>query len=162
LLLAGLAALFFFQEKQAEPLPEAMAARVTQVVDGDSLVVTTRAGREYRVRLYGLDAPEGGQPYGAAAAKFLAQAVAGRDVVLKTLDKDVYGRLVALVYLEGGEPVNRGLISAGLAWVYTAYCHIPECAQWRKDEERARRNRQGLWREPNPKPPWIYRRQGQG
>jgi endonuclease YncB( thermonuclease family) len=139
-----------------------MTARVTAVPDGDSLVVADRDGREYRVRLYGLDAPEGGQPHGAEAARFLAAAVAGREVVLKTLDRDVYGRLVALVCLEDGEPVNRRLVSAGLAWVYTAYCHIPECAQWRKDEARARRDRRGLWQAPHPTPPWKYRRQGQG
>ena len=165
LALAALLALFYFQDRPAardgadEPPPEIMSARVTGVVDGDSLIVETGAGREYTIRLYGLDAPEGRQAYGGQAAKFLAGLVKGRDIVLKVMDKDSYGRLVALVYLEEGEPVNRRLIAAGQAWVYTAHCRLPECALWREDEERARQGREGLWRDPSPKPPWKYRRE---
>jgi endonuclease YncB( thermonuclease family) len=165
LALAALVALFYFQDHRAarddaeEPPAETMAARVTGVLDGDSLIVKTEAGREYTIRLYGLDAPEGRQAYGGKAAKFLAELVKGRDIVLKIMDKDSYGRLVALVYLEEDEPVNRRLITAGLAWVYAAHCRLPECALWREDEKTARQGREGLWRDQNPKPPWKYRQE---
>jgi len=161
--LAALGVLFYFQNHQkandgaAGPPEKVMAARVTEAPDGDSLVVKTKAGREHRVRLYGLDAPEGRQAHGAEAARFLAELVKGRDIVLKVMDTDSYGRLVALASLEEGETVNRRLIAAGLAWVYTAYCRLPECALWREDEAGAREGRRGLWQDPDPMPPWEFR-----
>ena len=41
-------------------------AKVLRVVDGDTVHVVNKAGKKFKVRLTGIDAPEQNQPYGLA------------------------------------------------------------------------------------------------
>jgi len=134
-----------------------MVAHVVRVADGDTIVVEAEDGQEHRIRLYGLDAPEKNQAYGTEATQYLASHLEGQTILLKTIDHDRYGRLVSLIYLIEKEPLNRKLISSGAAWLYTAYCHIPDCEEWLEDEAKARQNGIGLWHYHDPTPPWEYR-----
>lgn len=59
--------------------------------------------------------------------------------------------------------INLAMINAGLAWHYKKY----QKDQSRSDrllyahaEEQARQHRIGLWRDPNPTPPWDWRKGG--
>lgn len=160
--LSALAAFFIYfhgkaQGDEARPPGSTMVARVIRVADGDTIVVEAEDGQQHRIRLYGLDAPEKSQAYGSVATRYLASILDGQSVVLKTIDHDRYGRLVSLVYLMENEPLNRKIISSGLAWRYTDYCHIPECEQWAEDEATARQKGLGLWHDHEAMPPWEYR-----
>jgi micrococcal nuclease len=132
-------------------------AKVVRVADGDSLEVE-KDGQRYRIRLYGIDSPEYGQPGGQEAGRFTRTMVMSRTVTMKTMDKDRYGRTVALVW-SGGRLVNRELVRNGWAWVYPKYCREqPLCKDLEALERGARKQELGLWREQNPLPPWRWKR----
>jgi micrococcal nuclease len=65
-----------------------------------------------------------------------------------------YGRTIGMVTIDGVN-VNEKLLEAGLAWHYKKYDKNPE---WAKLEEQARIDKKGLWIQPNPIPPWEWRK----
>ena len=99
-----------------------VTARVERVVDGDTLVVRYQGGNR-TVRLIGVDAPESVHPaqpvehFGLEASAFTKARLDGQTVRLvvdRTGDTvDAYGRLLRLVYLDGGELFNATLIREG-------------------------------------------------
>lgn len=92
------------------------AGVVSHVIDGDTLSVRpARGGAEQRVRLQGLDAPEICQPWGTQARQALADQVLHRHVRVQVRAHDAYGRLVALVRVEG-EDIGAWMVGRGHAW----------------------------------------------
>ena len=131
------------------------------VTDGDTIRVLSPDNREVRVRLYGIDAPERRQPYGTASRDYAASLCHRREVTVRPVDTDRYGRTVGLVEV-GDVEVNREMVAAGLAWLYPQYCRIPDCVEWRELEAEARDARRGLWAQDGPVPPWEWRRERRG
>ena len=126
---------------------------VVAIHDGDTISVRT-ARETIRVRLEGIDCPEYRQPYSARAKQFTAELVYRKDVTVDGRGEDQYGRLLARVRVDGVE-VNEALVRNGLAWHYQRGEIDPALA----DAERtARAARAGLWADPNPVPPWRWRR----
>lgn len=97
-------------------VPAGDRATVIEVVDGDTLEVRV-SGREERLRLVGINAPEDGECLDREATALLTRLVAGRTVrlVRDRSDRDQYGRLLRHV-LVGGRSVGERLVAAGLAW----------------------------------------------
>jgi micrococcal nuclease len=114
----------------AEP-PGPLTARVTHVVDGDTIDVTLGDGDEETVRYIGIDTPETVKPGtpvqcgGPRAHEVNDRLVYGKTVTLRfdAERRDVYGRLLAYVYLPrpGARPmfVNAELARRGLARTLT-------------------------------------------
>jgi micrococcal nuclease len=110
-----------------------VSARVTHVVDGDTIDVAMPDGDEETVRYIGIDTPETVKPDtpvqcgGPKAHAVNERLVGGRSVTLRfdAERRDVYGRLLAYVYLPaarpGGHPlfVNAELVRLGLARTLT-------------------------------------------
>ncbi len=136
----------------------AWQGKVTAVIDGDSIEVLHDGMRE-PVRLYGVDCPEMQQEFGERAKGYTAYELYGRTVEVAPIDRDDYGRTVAMIVIDG-RLFNPRLIEAGLAWVYNQYCKIPECREWSYLEQRARSAGVGLWAAHEPVPPWLFRRMG--
>ncbi len=134
---------------------EVFSAHVVKVIDGDTLEVRYQ-GRQLRVRLFGIDAPEWQQEFSHQAKEFARQRVEGQRVELQSKAWDKYGRLVALVHV-GGDSLNEELLREGLAWVHIYYCKEPICRKWRQLEKEARMARRGLWKNDNPVPPWKWK-----
>ena len=135
----------------------AWQGRVRSVPDGDSLTVE-RAGRTVKIRLYGIDSPEYRQPGWLEARDFTRRLVSGRSVEIEQMDRDNYGRVVALV-VRDGVLVNRELVRAGHAWQYPRYCRSRDlCTEMASLQDTVRAERLGLWREPSPLPPWKWKR----
>jgi endonuclease YncB( thermonuclease family) len=127
------------------------------MADGDSFAVK-RGHREYKIRLYGVDSPEYGQAYWRDAKRFTRALVQGKTVTVEPVERDRYGRIVALVW-SGGRLVNRELVQNGMAWVYPHYCKAqPLCADMTSLQRGARQQRIGLWRGKSPMPPWRWKR----
>ena len=63
------------------------AGRVLEVTDGDTVIVARGRG-QVAVRLFGIDAPEGTQPYGTESTAALSRLVMGKviDVDMKDVD----------------------------------------------------------------------------
>ena len=133
-----------------------IVGKVVAVADGDTITVLEKR-TQYRIRLYGIDAPERGQDFGNRARQFVAAMVFGKQVRVVKHDVDRYGRIVGIVYV-GDLCVNEELVRNGLAWVYRYYCKIPVCRDWLALESQARAGKGGLWSHPDPVPPWEFRR----
>jgi endonuclease YncB( thermonuclease family) len=113
------------------------------VVDGDSLEI----GKD-RVRLFGIDAPEGKQDCrrnGAAwrcgedAAAKLRSLVSGATLRCTPRDTDEYGRSVS-VCRNGSTDINAEMVRAGLALAYRRYSN-----DYVDQENEARSAKRGLW-----------------
>lgn len=131
-----------------------LAGKVVAVTDGDTVRVLVD-GRELRVRLEGIDAPESKQAYGQRSKQALSELVFGKHVRLDVTGKDRYGRTLGLLYVDD-EPVNVRMILEGMAWHYAYFNAEPTFAA---AEKQAREARAGLWSDPDPVPPWEFRRQ---
>lgn len=136
----------------------AWGGTVIRVTDGDTLVVQTIGGQKIRIRLYGIDCPEGGQPYGREATKFTRSMVLDRQVEIEEVGQDRYRRTVAIVRLPNGITLQEHLLENGVAWVFPRYCVRQECAVWEKLERTARELKIGLWEASHPIPPWKWRK----
>ena len=136
----------------------AWSGEVVGVTDGDTItVLNSKTLKDVKIRLYGIDTPEKGQAFGKKAKQFTSQMVYGKVVEVEPVDIDRYGRTVALVTVFQ-RLVNEELVNAGFAWIYTRYCDRPICERWKVLEQEAREAKRGLWADPNPIPPWEFRR----
>lgn len=136
------------------PSPDGYSARVVGVADGDTIEVA-HSGQSWRIRLHGIDCPERRQDFGEVARRFTADLAFGQTVQVRPIDRDRYGRVVAVVVLADGRVLNHELVRAGLAWWYRRYA--PNDRALAALERAARRRRVGLWSRPEPVPPWEWR-----
>lgn len=135
-------------------------ADVVGVSDGDTITVRfLKSGKQERIRLATIDAPELGQHYGVPSKRSLSDMVFGKRVKIVEMDRDQYGRIVAEVFA-GGRNINLDQVRKGFAWHYKKY-QRQQTENMRRlydaAEVAARRERIGLWRDQNPVPPWEWR-----
>ena len=140
-----------------------LTGRIVQVSDGDTINILVDR-QTHRVRLASIDAPETGhgsarpgQPFGEASRKSLAEHVAGKTLTLICYEKDHYGRDVCDIPVEG-TTANRMQVQSGMAWAnqqgggkYLRDRSLPAL------EKQAKSARAGLWAEPKPVAPWVWR-----
>jgi endonuclease YncB( thermonuclease family) len=130
---------------------------VAVVIDGDTL----RIGQD-RIRLSGIDAPEGkqscqreGVPWlcGQEAGVYLRKLLSDEPVACAEQSKDRYGRVVAICRLTDGRDVGEVMVKAGFALAYRRYGgKVYDFAE--NDAKEAKR---GLWA-GSFVPPWEWRR----
>lgn len=144
----------------ASALAGVFTAEVIKVSDGDTLWVKNNNGNKIKIRLYGIDCPELAQPYGKNAAAFAAKTVLHKNVLVQNMDKDQYGRMVAIISPPNGKAsLNELLVQNGYAWYYGMHCKTTGfCKKLRQLEKSARNQQLGLWQALNPVPPWDYRK----
>ncbi|MDX6636123.1 MAG: micrococcal nuclease [Solirubrobacterales bacterium] len=131
--------------------PASATAYVSRVVDGDTVEVRLD-GREEDVRYIGVDTPETVKPdtpvqcFGPQASRFNHGLVERRRVrlVFGVERRDVYGRLLAYVYL-GERLVNAELIRRGLARTLTIPPNDRFADRFKGLEIAAARAGRGLW-----------------
>jgi micrococcal nuclease len=127
---------------------------VIGVTDGDTLSVRCGNATPVKIRLSGIDAPERRQSYGTRSRQSLADLCFRRDATYEVQDIDRYGRTVAVVTCNGVE-ANRHQVETGMAWVYSRYNKDRELPAL---QEQAKAAKRGLWADPQPVPPWEFRR----
>ena len=136
---------------------------VQRVIDGDSLSVKY-AGfwsflrSPFEVRLYGIDAPEGKQPYGEESARYLLSIIKNARW-LEEMDIDRYGRKVSVVYGPRGreDSVNHQMVRAGMAYFFPVYAKGE--AGLAVAEAEAKSARKGIWSQSRElERPWDYRK----
>jgi len=149
---------------------QAAVGDVVQVIDGDSLWFADGTGQRHEFRLQGIDAPEGRQAFGDAARDHLAELVLGRTVRIDVFGVDDYDRYLGRVWVAPpgcdtcplDVDANLALVDAGMAWWYRQYRKQQSPADreaYERAEREARDQQRGLWSQPNPMPPWQWRRQ---
>lgn len=137
---------------------ETFTGKVVAVKDGDTVEVM-RKGKAVRVRLAEVDAPESRQAFGTQSKKFLSDLVFGRLVKVDVTDVDRYGRLVARLSTPEGLDANRELVKGGWAWWYRQYSKDATLGAL---QDAARAAKRGLWADPAPVEPWLFRRKAGG
>ena len=125
-----------------------------QVVDGDTIRAEVK-GKEIKIRLVEIDAPEINQPFGAQSKNFLNRLLYGKDVTLIAQGEDRYGRTLGAIYANG-ESANALMIKSGFAWVYDRY--VKDSSLY-KYQDQAKAENLGLWRAEDPIAPWVWRKQ---
>ncbi len=130
------------------------AATVTEVVDGDTVVVEV-ADRTERVRLIGIDTPEvtGGflpaECYGDEASAFTKSLLPPGTEVRLTRDseaRDRYNRLLAYVHRSGdGLFVNLAIAENGYAEALNIEPNTTHADAFFAAAARAREKKLGLW-----------------
>ena len=145
----------------ARPAAAPFGGRIASVADGDSFTMTDDAGRRVQIRLSGIDAPERTQPYADVSRRSLRGLLESGPLRVEPLKVDRFGRVVARVSA-GGRDVGLAQVEAGLAWHFRRYQaeQAPEeRAAYARAERAAREARAGLWRDPDPLAPWLFRQQ---
>ena len=124
------------------------------VLDGDTIEI-----HGTRIRLFGIDAPEGGQictvqgkatPCGRQAAFALADKIGRQVVACRPKDEDRYGRVVAVCGV-GGEDINAWMVAQGWALAYRYYSR-----DYVSQERSASKAKLGMW-QGEFEPPWDWR-----
>ena len=127
-----------------------------RIIDGDTLEV---AG--VRVRLLGIDAPEGKQSCerdgvawlcGQEAAEALRDLVGASPLSCVEHDRDRYKRSVSVCNLPNGTDIGAFMVSNGYAVAYARYSKL-----YVEDEKKAREAKRGLWA-GTFQMPWNWRR----
>jgi uncharacterized repeat protein (TIGR01451 family) len=126
-----------------------LRARITAVVDGDTLNVRLSTGRSDRVRVLGIDAPERGVCY-AAEATVRTRALAGGKRVRLIGDarqptRDRFGRRLAYVTLPNRSDLGRQLLSGGFAKVLVVGRRFTRYSSYLAAENAAKASGAGLW-----------------
>ena len=133
--------------------------RVVGVSDGDSVTVMDVQKTQHKIRLAGIDAPERAQAYGQKAKESLSDLVFGKSVDVEWSKQDRYGRIVGMITLAGVD-INLEQIKRGMAWHYKQYQNeqSPEDrVAYAQSESQARDKKLGLWRDPAPIEPAVFR-----
>jgi endonuclease YncB( thermonuclease family) len=141
--------------------PLMFEGRVVGVQDGDTITVLDSSDANHKIRLQGIDAPEKGQAFGTRSGQNLSEAVFNKIVTIQWSKHDRYGRILGKVLLNSRD-VCLDQVTAGMAWHYKYYQdeQAPEDRElYAADEIAARAGKIGLWIDPNPVPPWDFRRQ---
>ena len=135
-----------------------ISGKVIKVADGDTITILDSENNQIKIRLYGIDAPEKAQDFGKVSREYLAELVAGKTIDVTVINIDHYGRSVGRIKIDDKE-VAEEMLKSGLAWLYTAYCKIPECEHWKELENQARVAKIGLWSNPTAQEPWQWRKE---
>ena len=125
-----------------------------QVIDGDTIRAEAD-GKELKIRLVEIDAPEMNQPFGDKSKNFLNRLLYKKNVTLISQGEDRYGRILGEIYADE-ESANTLMIKSGFAWVYDRYAKDSSLYKY---QDQARAKNLGLWQAKNPIAPWVWRKQ---
>ena len=125
-----------------------------RVVDGDTIRAEAK-GKEIKIRLVEIDAPEMNQPFGVKSKIFLNRLLYKKNVTLIAQGEDRYGRTLGEIYANG-ESANTLMIKFGFAWVYDRYAKDSSLYEY---QDQARARSLGLWQAKDPIAPWVWRKQ---
>ncbi len=123
-----------------------------RIVDGDTFWVTNlRDGSEWKVRLWGVNAPDEGKCYFDESTKILERELSTKKVSFDRKGYDGYGRILAVVYVDGVS-VEEYLVATGAAKAYDA-ADVHDSLKPSKEyfenlkriEEKAKNEKLGVW-----------------
>lgn len=150
-----LALLFATTPLPAQPLQPGGSARVSHVVDGDTVILDDAIEGSRQVRLVGIQAPKlplgrksfKAWPLADEARVALEKLILGKYVTLHfgTTHMDRHGRLLAHLYTNEGDWVQGALLRAGMARVYSFPDNRALVADMLALEGQARQARLGIW-----------------
>lgn len=132
---------------------DAILCLIIAISDGDTLKAKCPE-ETIKIRLAEIDAPEKKQPFGQRSKQSLSDLCYLKQAKITLQTKDRYGRTVAHVECDGTD-ANTEQVRRGMAWVYRKYS---DSAALLNIEADAKAIGSGLWADPDPVPPWEWRR----
>jgi endonuclease YncB( thermonuclease family) len=134
-------------------------ATLHKVFDGDTIDVVDEKGRQFRIRLSGIDAPERDQPFGQRSGESLRRLLSVGPLFVDAVSVDRYRRVLAKVTCAGRD-AGVEQIRSGFAWFYpwTDSTSQSDRVLYAREEQTARSLHRGLWADRDPIPPWQFRR----
>lgn len=127
---------------------------VTKITDGDTIHIDMN-GHNETIRFIGINTPETVDPrrpvqcFGKEASARMKELASGQIVRLEYDDsqsvRDAYDRILAYVYLEDGQMLNRKMIAEGYAYEYTYMMPYKYQKEFRDLQTLARTSKRGLW-----------------
>lgn len=118
---------------------------VMKVYSGDRIRVVDICGKQFDVRLCGVDAPEANQPYGKESTKWLQDKVRKKKFVhLEDVKffKDESAEATVVLHSRLDyvtENINRALVASGMAW------DVSTDGRYVNEQRDARKEHTGLW-----------------
>ena len=91
-----------------------LTGKVVSISDGDTFTLLTTEQHQIKIRLYGIDRPEKGQPFGNAAKKYLSLLISSKEVQVIDKGLDRYGRTIGMTIVSGTN-VNELRLKQGYA-----------------------------------------------
>ncbi len=137
-------------------LGQSFSGRLQSAQDGDTIRLLRETGQIVQIDLYGIDAPELGQPHGPTAARAVRRVIGQRRVRAVAEGRDEDGRPLFVVRV-GDRSVNEHLVRRGHAW--WDHRRAASNDRLRHLQSRAQANERGLWARRAPVPPWKWRAQ---
>ncbi len=131
-----------------------LSGKVTAVIDGNTIELAADDKDTYKISLQGIDCPEIGQEFADKAKKLLEKILLDKTVTVDIKGKDRWGVRLGVVLVQGTDP-RVELLKEGLAWT----AEVNPNTELEEIKEKAREKGKGLWKQDNPTPPWVYRRQ---
>ncbi|HWO77358.1 MAG TPA: thermonuclease family protein [Bacillus sp. (in: firmicutes)] len=130
-----------------------LIAKVTRVIDGDTVEVELESGKEETVRFILVDTPESKgkyagepQPFGKEAEAFTKQHLEGKSVGLEVgvEERDRFGRLLAYIWVDD-TMFNEILLREGLARVAVYPPNTKYVDHFRDIENQAKLEEKNIW-----------------
>jgi endonuclease YncB( thermonuclease family) len=145
--------------------------RLVGISDGDTITVVDTLKVQHKVRIAGIDAPEGAQAFGDRSKQNLSRLLQGGSIHIEWSKTDRYGRFIAVVTVASASActkppcpaIDAGLaqLKAGMAWhdrEFEKDQSPRDRSAYAAAEQQARTARTGLWAEQNPASPSEWRR----
>jgi endonuclease YncB( thermonuclease family) len=161
--LAMLAATAFVEDR-----PHSHIAYVKKVIDGDTIIIDDPSGGRAFVRIMGIDCPENKRnakcakdgkkgkrdcaaqiPLGKVAAAVASELLLNKSIILYCdiacmTDKD--GRRLHYIQLPGNIDFGLSMVEKGLCEEVSADYPHPRQKEYQVAQQRAKRNKLGLWK----------------
>jgi endonuclease YncB( thermonuclease family) len=141
-------------EKKITNSPKTTTAVAAEILDAD--IFQCAGKKQQKIKLYGIDAPEDGQPFYQEARDVLRKIFYKKKITAKIYSKDSDGTDMAVVFANG-KNVNELMVNSGYAWVRRDSCDESFCDDWVESEEEAKSQGKGLWSDPGRIPPWVWK-----
>jgi micrococcal nuclease len=129
------------------------ALEITYFYDGDTVKIND-AGREYKLRITDIDAPERNQTYGLKSRRALMQFCKKASVQVHFLSTDKYQRKLGKLECNN-QDASFYMLKNGHAWFYHQYSSDSALELAALE---ARNHKRGLWKNQHPTPPWVWRK----
>jgi endonuclease YncB( thermonuclease family) len=133
---------------------QTLTGTVVGIMDGDTFKLLTKDSTLVKVRLANIDCPEKKQPFSAKAKEFTSNAIFGKTVTINILKTDRYKRYISNVIYNDSLSLCHELVKHGFAWHFVRYSKDATLQQL---EDTAKKDKVGLWQDPNPIAPWDWR-----
>lgn len=136
-------------------LAQKFQVKVVKISDGDTFTAINRDNLQLKFRIWGIDAPEKKQAFGAKSKEYLSSLIFDKTITVDVQKQDGWGRYIAYVFTPENKDVGTEMLKAGMAWQFTEY---DQSEKYRAAESQARKSKKGLWSDSHRIAPWEFRK----